>query len=79
VLGGFFFIEKKKKKKEEKEDIMDVFKEFRSRWKFEKSINATFVFLIPKKADVVDIKDFCPISWIVNFNRGNMGYCPSWI
>jgi hypothetical protein len=47
--------------------------------KFEKSINATFVFLIPKKADVVDIKDFCPISWIVNFNRGNMGYCPSWI
>jgi hypothetical protein len=79
VLGGFFFIEKKKKKKEEKGDIRDFLNGFRSRWKFEKSINATFVFLIPKKADVVDIKDFCPISWIVNFNRGNMGYCPSWI
>jgi hypothetical protein len=79
VLGGFFFIEKKKKKKKFKVDIMFFLKEFSSRWKFEKSINATFVFLIPKKADVVDIKDFCPISWIVNFNRGNMGYCPSWI
>jgi hypothetical protein len=37
---------------------MDVFKEFHSRGKFEKSSNVTFISLIPKKADVVDIKDF---------------------
>jgi hypothetical protein len=43
---------------------MKVFKEFHSRGKFEKSINATFVSLIPKKAGVVDIKDFRPISLV---------------
>jgi hypothetical protein len=41
---------------------MEAFKEFHSRWKFEKSINATFVSVIPKKASAVDVKDFCPIS-----------------
>jgi tripartite-type tricarboxylate transporter receptor subunit TctC len=29
-----------------------------------KSINSTFVSLIPKKAGVVDIKDFRPISLV---------------
>jgi len=32
------------------EDIMIVFMEFHSRQKFEKSISATFVYLIPNKA-----------------------------
>jgi hypothetical protein len=32
--------------------------------KFEKSLNATFVALIPKKARVVEIKDFRPISLV---------------
>ena len=47
-----------------KEDLMTVFKEFHGSGKFEKSINATFVALIPKKAGAVEIKDFCPISLV---------------
>jgi hypothetical protein len=47
-----------------KEDIVDVFKEFHLQGKFEKSINATFISLIPKKVGVVDIKDFHPISLV---------------
>ena len=31
---------------------------------FEKSLNATFILLIPKKAGVVGIKDFLPISLV---------------
>jgi hypothetical protein len=34
------------------------------RWRFEKSINATFISLIPKKVGVADIKDFHPISLV---------------
>jgi len=45
-----------------KEDIIAVFKEFNSRRKFQKSINATFVSLIPKKAGALEVKDFKPIS-----------------
>lgn len=47
-----------------KEDIVEVFKEFHCRRKFEKSINTTFVSLIPKKARAVDIKDYCPITLV---------------
>jgi hypothetical protein len=43
---------------------MVVFREFHGRGNFEKSINATFISLIPKKAGAVDIKDFCPISLV---------------
>jgi hypothetical protein len=39
-------------------------KEFHSSEKFEKSLNATFVSLIPKKAGAVELKDFRPISLI---------------
>jgi hypothetical protein len=38
------------------------FKEFL--WKFQKSFNATFVSLIPKKARAVEIKDFRSISLV---------------
>ena len=31
---------------------------------FEKSLNASFLALIPKKVDAVEIKDFCPISLV---------------
>jgi hypothetical protein len=47
-----------------KYDIMTVFAEFYSRGKFEKSFNATFVSLIPKKTGAMDVKDFRPISLI---------------
>jgi uncharacterized membrane protein len=43
---------------------MAVFSEFNNRRQFEKSFNATFVSLIPKKADAMDVKDFRPISLV---------------
>jgi hypothetical protein len=45
-----------------KEDIMVVFKEFHSTRSFDKSLNATFISLIPKKVGAVDLKDFRPQS-----------------
>jgi hypothetical protein len=39
---------------------MDVFEEFHTRDKFEKSLNATFVSLIPKKTGAMDVRDFSP-------------------
>jgi hypothetical protein len=47
-----------------KYDIMTVFAEFHSQGKFEKSFNATFVSLIPKKTGAMGVKDFRPISLI---------------
>jgi hypothetical protein len=43
---------------------MDVFAEFHTRGKFEKSFNATFVSLIPKKTGAMDVRDFRPISLV---------------
>jgi hypothetical protein len=47
-----------------KTDIMDIFAKFHTRGKFEKSLNATFVSLIPKKTGAMDVKDFRPISLV---------------
>lgn len=41
---------------------MNVFHDFHTRGLFEKSFDATFVTLIPKKPEAVDIKDIQPIS-----------------
>jgi hypothetical protein len=41
---------------------MAVFMELHSQRKFDKSYNATFVSLIPKKVGAVDVKHFQPIS-----------------
>jgi hypothetical protein len=43
---------------------MSVFREFHGRGNFEKSINATFISLIPNKAGAVDVKDFHHISLV---------------
>jgi hypothetical protein len=43
---------------------MTVFSEFHNSCQFERSLNATFVSLIPKKADAVEIKDFRPINLV---------------
>jgi hypothetical protein len=43
---------------------MVVFSEFHNRRQFEKSFNATFVSLIQKKTEAVDVKDFRPISLV---------------
>jgi len=39
-------------------DVIKVFLEFHQRGKFEKSFNATFITLIPKKVRVVEVKNF---------------------
>ena len=43
---------------------MAVFNHFHVTGQFEKSLNATFIALIPKKAAAVDVKDFQPISLV---------------
>ena len=47
-----------------KEDVMAFFADFHSQCIFEKSLNATFLCLIPKKIKAVNIKDFRPISLV---------------
>ena len=43
---------------------MAVFHHFHVSGKIEKSLNATFIALIPKKAAAMEIKDFRPISLV---------------
>ena len=45
-------------------DILTVFEKFFQHCKFEKSLNATFIALIPKKNDAFNIRDFQPISLV---------------
>ena len=41
-----------------KSDLMGIFQVLFERGQFEKSLNATFFSLIPKKSDAVEVKDF---------------------
>ena len=45
-------------------DVTDVFDYFHRHSVFEQSMNALFLTLIPKKCNVVNIKDFRPISLV---------------
>ena len=45
-------------------EIMEVLTNFHSQDVFEKSLNATFIALISKKVDVVNVRDFRPISLV---------------
>jgi hypothetical protein len=45
-------------------DFMGVFQDFHTHRKFVKSLNATFIALIPKKSEALDLKDFRPISLV---------------
>lgn len=47
-----------------KENLMKVFQELFSVGKLEKSINASFITLIPQKTGATEVKDFCPISLV---------------
>ena len=47
-----------------KAEVMSFFKEFHEQGKFVRSINATFLVLIPKKQNVEDLKDLRPISLV---------------
>jgi hypothetical protein len=46
------------------DDIMAFFDEFHTHCKFEKSLNATFIALIPNKRDALNIWDYRPISLV---------------
>ena len=43
---------------------MDVFQNFHTQAVYKKSLNASFLALIPKKVDDVEVKDFQPISLV---------------
>ena len=45
-------------------DVLAIFEEFFQHCKFEKSLNATFIVLIPKKNDAFNIRDFRHISLV---------------
>ena len=45
-----------------KEEIMEMFKEFHEHNSFVRSLNNTFLVLIPKKSGAEDLGDFRPIS-----------------
>ena len=45
-----------------KEEILEMFKEFHEQGSFLKSLNNTFLVLIPKKGGEADLGDFRPIS-----------------
>jgi hypothetical protein len=47
-----------------KKGIMAVFSYFHTHGKFEKSLNSTFISLIPKVSGAAELKDFCPISLV---------------
>ena len=43
---------------------MDFFDNFHQHFVFEQSLNASFLILIPKKCNAINIKEFCPISLV---------------
>ena len=45
------------------------FRDFHERGRFVKSLNATFLVLVPKKGGVEDLKDFRPISLVGNLYK----------
>ena len=45
-----------------KDEVLGFFKEFHEHSRFVKSLNATFLVLIPKEQNVEDFKDLRPIS-----------------
>ena len=47
-----------------KEEVLGFFKEFHEHSRFVKSLNATFLVLIPKKQNVENLKDLRPISLV---------------
>ena len=51
-----------------KTDVMVVFQNFHVQGEFEKSLNAIFIALIPKKLDVVDT-DFWPINLVGRYTK----------
>ena len=51
-------------------DLMAVFHHFFAKGQLEKSLNAMFITLIPKKKSAIEAKDFCPISLVFFWGGG---------
>ena len=49
-----------------KDDLIHVFHNFHEHELFEKSLNAVFIALIPKKIGQLEIRDFIPISLLLS-------------
>ena len=47
-----------------KGDVLKLFKDFFKTGKFVRSLNTTFIVLVPKKFEAEDLKDFRPISLV---------------
>ena len=47
-----------------KDEVLGFFKDFYERGKFVRSLNSTFLVLIPKKCGAEDLSDFRPISLV---------------
>ncbi|RVX12604.1 Transposon TX1 uncharacterized 149 kDa protein [Vitis vinifera] len=47
-----------------KEEVLGFFREFHNHGRFVKSLNATFIVLIPKKGGAEELRDFRPISLV---------------
>lgn len=47
-----------------RQDFCDMLSEFHRRGRLHKAINATFLTLVPKVPNPVDLKDFGPISLV---------------
>jgi len=41
-----------------KDDLMRLFHNFHGHWMFKTSLNATFIALIPKKTEQLEVRDF---------------------
>ena len=48
---------------------MGFFKDFHDHSRFVKSLNATFLVLVPKKGGAEDLRDFRPISLVGNLYK----------
>ena len=52
-----------------KHEVMGFFAQFHSSGRFERSLNSTFIVLIPKKGGTYNLKDFRPISLVGSFYK----------
>ena len=66
---GLLQLSSKNAKSVVERDVMAFFADFHRHGIFEKSLNATFHYLIPKKFNAVSIKDFRPISLVGNLYK----------
>ena len=47
-----------------KEEVMGFFRDFHEHERFVRSLNSTFLVLVPKKGDVEDLRDYKPINLV---------------